>query len=352
MKVLNFTSKNDYYNKKSLLNYFNVNRGDLYRYAVTVGSPSHIFNLRHHKNLWDICNYRIQLIDSFFEIRDSEVSLKNIEYLELSEKINLAYYMGMIFTQLIADKKFGIKQLFHIQPTDFDKQNSNYLVHTKTSSGKIPDLIGIDYNKKIHIFEAKASTKASSMKKSVDKGISQLESVKHIVFNNNSGQNYIAKNYSSGLKSNDDRYVVAVQPTSVKVNELVINVIDPLPQGGTKLELNIDYFTLKHYSFIMELFQNATIDKELVQDFCVIKNEQKNIIIGLKEEIFHILEETYIIFKKNKFLSKDLSNINGLFQKVSECLSMENISLSKLETWDIGVGNDGILVGVMDKMRK
>lgn len=342
MDLFEYGNENDYKAKNYIsINSLSVSKADLLRAAIKVGSSNSAGN-------FDILKYRKQILDSFFMVNNNEVTLKNIDYLETSEKVSISYFLGMIFTQLVAEQQFGISQLFHLQPTDFDKLNKSYFVHT-SKKGLIPDLIGVDVNNQIYLFEAKGSTRTDKMNSAVSNGVQQLLSVDKVIFINNVAYKLYEAQYFPEFKHGSNRYVVATQPNKDKGNKLVTSIIDPLPEGDIQLVLNIDYYTFKYYSFVLNLLRNGRIEKDLIPGFCIVKNEEENILIGLNKELFNVLKKfdeasnfqqssnNFVFLSKKKMFSAldkfydVLSNYTDLFHKLNDYFDVWEQSINIID---------------------
>ena len=75
---------------------------------------------------------------------------KDYRQLDPSEKVNLSYWIGMVFTALLAKELLEVKQLLHASCL-----NPQRMVMTNSSSRSLADLVGRDSHLKWHVLEAK-----------------------------------------------------------------------------------------------------------------------------------------------------------------------------------------------------
>ena len=144
----------------------NLTWAKLLHAACTVGKPSNPF-LRTHRNfsLFDWI-FRWSLIQAHLEVASTKRIVRSgvLKSLEPTEKVAVAYFLGMALTKLIADEKLGIPALIHM--------------HTFTKGKNVtPDLLGESFGPHTRhewfCFEAKGSTNRSE-KRQMNEALYQL----------------------------------------------------------------------------------------------------------------------------------------------------------------------------------
>ncbi|PJN86846.1 hypothetical protein [Bacillus sp. mrc49] len=330
-----YNSKTDYMDRvvASSGTYF-CSKFTVLRGALTVGlAPKEYLSIPK-----EVAEWKLATVNAFIEFSTSPLTMKNITHLETSEKVNVAYFLGMVFSQIYMQTHYGLRHLEHLR-------NSGIKVSKRTTRKMNPDLWGISTtlitsktppSPKSFLVEAKGSTTRSTYfnDENVDKAARQLGVVTQINYKSSAGAK--PQIFNSSL-SNLEKLVVATHPNDN--GEITQHIVDPTNGQDNVVEVNGDETVYKHYLGIMNLIANETIIPSTKSGikFKVVEYKKLGCFVGISEKVFDIVYES---FKGKKVTSKSLEGINNKINKELDDLNL----LNNIESENLSIGIDGIIV--------
>lgn len=312
-----------------------INRLTLIRNAITVGlGPKKIKYLNKDLLEWKVSNI-LTFIDS-----NKGYSFKNIDNLESTEKVTVAYYIGMVFAQLYMEKRCKTRFLLHLNSPGITVRN--YLERSLK-----PDFFGIDKNKNGYLIEAKGTLQRAgrfSTKKKIEKAVHQLESVSRVEYRS-SGSFHIFSQHIPSQYLN--KLVIATHPNVLNKGNLDIkqhiievhpcfNSHTPYNPYEMSITFDVNKTIFHHYIALKEMISLAenNILVELRQipgtTFRMISLNKLNCSIGLSEEIYQTL-------------NTDAAN-QGLYEQINSTLDRIEIREANINQESFSLGSDGIIV--------
>lgn len=321
------------YKKRHMVmdNFYEININTIRRCAIVVGTNPWLEEVPK-----EVLKWKLSLIEAYIDTLNGRLDIKNIGYLEKTEKAAVSFFIGMIFAQVIAQELFGIRQLYHLEK----KGEERFIV---TSTGKSPDLCGYCRRSgRAFLFEAKGATvpvkgDPEFFKNSIVKeGCIQLNSVSRVAFTH-TGRTY----WGRDLK----KLVVATHPNSE--NQIINQIIDPINFRKKKIVIDSDLMAFKYYFNIISLIEThkSFIHSEAFGEFRVLNVMEYDFNIGLKEEIYQILRPYYLEYKQNVDV-----NLSGIYLKINQVLDIfendkrKNLRNDKQENLrNISLGIDGVI---------
>lgn len=268
----------DYYLLKDSI--LNIHGREIIHAIFTYGMPSVYLNYGYTKKRYKEIMYKKFMIESVLdEERGYLMQNALFDLLDPTEKTNISYYYGMIFTKLISRKVFDVPILIHLSL--FEKLYKGAITYTGATKIR-PDLIG--YNSvtdKWSVWEAKGN------KAGLNKALNQLDVINTI--------NKKKPDLKVACAAYFDKY-------------LKVKVIDPVDSG----EVNIIIDTNKMYEFyyraIFELIEgnNTKTENGIISSNINLFNTR--IDIGLPVEIFNC-----IYGQKSNELSKIVPNCKEMY---------------------------------------
>ncbi|MFD1886696.1 hypothetical protein [Paenibacillus wenxiniae] len=326
-----------------------VNKGALYAACVTVGLG---LDINEHKVPIEVVSWKERMIDAFVDDSDTYFKLKNINYLESSEKVTIGFFFGMIFAHAMAQSRYNIRVTAHLT----DPKLITYSL--KPGKKNYPDLFGIGPKNKGYLIEAKGS---SSIKKGspAKKAKEQLESIDEIEFTSNG--NTIAYKYN-----NLTRIISHIYPkklnNSKKEEILFMDIIDPEPEKGDKISINADEMSLKYYFKLVDLliYQKTEIKTLNGQRFILfdVPCHSEKLKLGLLLKIYEIYEPQVKLIKeaiKEKIEQGDEYDLawtltfgNNTYETVRETLEPLEFTHLKIDHdpetgFEYSIGPDGVI---------
>lgn len=337
----NYANVGEYKKFKRDKNYkdkkLNANRLTLLRAAITVGlTPKAHLNLSR-----ELLEWKISTMLTFVDTK-SNYKIQNVEDLEMSERISVAYFIGMVFANIQMQKEYNVRHLMHIS-------SPGNTVVLKPGVKKSPDLWGINYKtKKSYLVEAKGSLVCSEYfarrnYKRINDAKEQLEAVLQIEYKvDNNTEIY------NDSKGNLNKLIIATHPNEAK--EMLQHVIDPSKgeEGVITLEGNEVIYNYYYHLVKFIKFSNSKVI-ELPQmpnfKFRVFKLETFNYSIGLLENIYEVIEPFIEASLENNNNSVYKDDLQGMDFSVNHSLDeMESISNNNMDTEVTSLGPDGIIV--------
>ncbi|WP_144555712.1 hypothetical protein [Bacillus pumilus] len=312
-----------------------INRLTLIRNAITVGLGSKkIKNLNKDLLDWKVSNI-LTFIDS-----DNGYSFKNLDNLESTEKVTVAYYIGMVFAQIYMQQKHKTRFLLHLNSPEIKVTNypNKFLK---------PDFFGIDNKRSVYLIEAKGTLQRAGRFTTLDnirKAVEQLEAVNTVEYHL-SGNSYI---YSQHLPSQYlNKFVIATHPNAlnkgnIDIKQHIIEVHQcfnsniPYNPNENSITFDINKTIYHHYIALKEMISiaenNTVIELRQIPGttFRMISLNKLNCSIGLSEEIYQIL-------------NTDAVN-QGLYEQINSTLDRLEMRDSYINQESFSLGYDGIIV--------
>ncbi|MEI2400102.1 hypothetical protein [Paenibacillus phytohabitans] len=326
-----YTSVKKYIERKSRTKFiqsFHSNKLTLIRGALIVGlAPK-----AHLKLTKELIDWKISTIVAF--INDtSPFEIQNADELEMSERVTVAYFIGMVFAQIHMQKKYQVRHMEHLK-------SSGITAKSRVKDKKNPDLWG--YNpkkKKSYLVEAKGSTVPTDYfdNDKIRKAEKQLNAITEIQYSSPGGT-LIFNKASSNLK----KIIIATHPNLNK--EIMQHVIDPIKEEDKIIKINGDELVYKHYSHLIKFIKSGeskSIELEKLPGlkFRVVDYISLNCSIGVLEEIYNLLEH---ITEKDNITEEDIRNVSTEINKFLDNIDDYFIGTSEFKDFSIGI--DGVLV--------
>ena len=237
---------------------------DLCRAYITVGYPLSIRHLQRFPIwIWKAIGFP-RLI--FLLKANKYWSLKNfVGSLDSSEKRMNSYELGMLFTNLVAEKYMGIVWLRHVD--QMIKKGRIKIKNGKKLKGRRGDLVGMDRRTNWHVIEAKGRT--NKVKSVLDQ----------------------AKNQAEQISSINGQPPVTQSGSLVLLNGKSITTLIKDPSEEEKVEIFVDKeaFLLGYYEVIFMLLETFGYHQEHIigrkyDAFRIIVNDNK-ITVGVLSKI-------------------------------------------------------------------
>lgn len=289
------------HNGKRFNSDYGININTIRRCAIVVGRNPWVA-----KDPLEVLKWRLSLITSFIEVIPSgEICIKNINYLETTEKSSVGYMLGMIFTQIFAQELLGIRQLLHLTGEEVNV----------TTVGKSPDLCGFNKSKnRAYLLEAKGSTILSNKmdNDTVKTACTQLDSVSQIEFTRIEGK----------FRGNSlTKYIIATHPN---INgEFEQEIIDPDEEETCSITVDCDLMILKHYYNVYAILKKFKEEQFVKDEFIFVKIKSHGFNIGMLKKIFEYLDPIYEEASPNIFRkvgNLKIRNYNDIYTKVNKNL--------------------------------
>ncbi len=238
-----YNQKYDYLNSKSCTC---ISIYDFIRATLTLGS---LDSSSCYKRSFRLHSFRLGACLSAISLLEFDGNLKlNKDYneLDLSEKIFVNYWYGMIFTKIVAEQIFLVPWLGFVDncPVKIEKDDEE----TKSR----PDYVGLDINSGWHVFEAKGTK--NKTKDMENRAITQAKMIKKIANKKPKTSNAcIAELSASGVK---------------------IYLYDPVPDDDEHNGNNGDNVEGDHKAFLKAYYQS------LISFIIENDNEQTSFKVG------------------------------------------------------------------------
>lgn len=325
----NYTSVSDYKDRiTSSRQVFYANKLTLIRGAITAGLAP-----RAHLNITrEVLEWKIATMLAFINT-SSPFTIKNVSDLETSEKVTVAYFIGMVFAQIQMQNMYNVRHLMHLK-------SDNITVTSSPGDLKNPDLWGLDYiTGQSYLVEAKGSTKCGRYFSNsyVNKAEIQLNAILQVHYN--LGGHTTTYDQAS---FNLNKLIVATHPN---INgEIMQHVIDPKNEEQKILDINGDEMVYKHYANLVKFINNEEAKSIEINNisgvkFKMIDLDSFNCSIGIMENIYEILKP----YTKVENLTEAI--LSNLHQEVNDSLDELDKLISKIPDNDkFSIGIDGIIV--------
>lgn len=332
-----------------------INRLTLIRNAITVGlGPKKIKDLNRDFLEWKVSNI-LTFIDS-----NKDYSFKNIDHLESTEKVTVAYYIGMVFAQLYMQKKHKTRFLLHLNSPGITVTNYPYKFLK-------PDFFGIDNKKNGYLIEAKGTLQRAGRFTTLDnirKAVDQLESVFTVEYYSSGSYSIFSKRLPS---DNFKKLVIATHPNLLNLgntdirqhiievhdDDVIVTLMKTANNGGPtgsnndpsnpsnstnfdglNLTIDMDKSILNYYSVFIKLITSE--DPNVIEvdgipnaTFRIVHLEKLNCSIGLLDPIFLSLVDT---------------DTDGIYEIVNSKLDSLEVREDHLNNDSYSLGSDGIIV--------
>lgn len=326
----NYASVRDYKNRltTSSNQAFYANKLTLIRGAITVG----LARKGHLNTTREVLEWKIATILAFINT-SSPFTIKNVADLETSEKVTVAYFIGMVFAQIQMQKIYNVRHLMHLK-------SDNITVTSSPGDLKNPDLWGLNYiTDQSYLVEAKGSTICSNYFNNsyVDKAEIQLNAILQIHYNLNG----CTTTYNRA-SLNLNKLIVATHPNIG--GEIIQHVIDPKNEEQKTIDINGDEMVYKYYAHLVKFINNEKAQSIKISTlpnikFKIIDLDSFYYSIGIMEEVYNLLEPY------TKTINLTESILRNLHQKVNNSLDELNKLINKIPDNDkFSIGIDGIII--------
>ncbi len=325
----NYASVSDYKHRITSSNHvFYANKLTLIRGAITAGlAPKTHLNITREVLEWKIATMLA------FITASSPFTIKNASDLETSEKVTVAYFIGMVFAQIQMQKMYNVRHLMHLK-------SQNITVTSSPGDLKNPDLWGLNYvTGQSYLVEAKGSTKCSEYFSNsyIEKAETQLNAILQVHYN--LGGHTTTYDQAS---SNLNKLIVATHPNLN--GEIMQHVIDPKNEEQKSLYVNGDEMVYKHYAHLVKFINNTEAKSIELKDisgvkFKIIDLDSFNCSIGIMENVYEIIKPHTKVENLTKVI------LSNLHQEVNNSLNELDKLINKMPDNDkFSIGIDGIIV--------
>lgn len=304
-----------------------ANKLTLIRGAITVGlAPKAHLNLSRELLEWKISTM-LAFIDT-----NSLFAIKNVNDLEMSERVTVAYFIGMVFAQIHMQKTYNVRHLEHLKSPGIG-------VFSRPGDLKNPDLWGIDLRTgQSYLVEAKGSTASANYfdNAKITKAESQLNAILQI---NHTVAGVTTIFNGASLK----KLIIATHPNIN--NEMMQHIIDPIEENQKIIKVQGNEMVYKHYLHLanfLRIENSNVVEISRIPNvkFRVINLEMFNCSIGLLEDIYQVLKPKLVIEVPSE---EDLVGINEKINSILDTYELEfNTEFQNDEKYSIG--NDGVIV--------
>ncbi|MDO0982054.1 hypothetical protein [Staphylococcus hominis] len=322
--VLAYKARHPMHVTKQILS---ANKLTLIRGAITVGlAPKAHLNLSRELLEWKIATM-LAFIDT-----NSLFTIKNVNDLEMSERVTVAYFIGMVFAQIHMQKMYNVRHLEHLKSPGIG-------VVSRPGDLKNPDLWGIDLRTgQSYLVEAKGSTASANYfdNTKITKAETQLNAIRQI---NHTVAGIKTVFNGASLK----KLIIATHPNIN--NEMMQHIIDPIEENQKIINVQGNEMIYKHYMHLanfLRIEDSKVIQISRIPDvkFRVINLEMFNCSIGLLEDIYQVLKPKLVIELPRQ---EDLLGINEGINSILDTYELEfNAEFQNDEKYSIG--NDGVIV--------
>ena len=241
---------------------------DLFRAAITVGRKSWDDVVRHgHHSRLEII-YRSTMIGANLSSSDRNEFTKTDAYksLDPSEKSAISYFLGLSFAKLAAEQLLGIPWLVHLDCL------SDLSIDLRNSCR--PDLVGVDYQGRWGVFEAKGRT--NNLEKTlIQKAKKQTQMVRKI--------------------NGSDPWVRVASISYFLYHNLKLHLEDPDEIHSDAIDFEIpggeDQFLKYYYQPFISLIENSQSSQEEVagRTINVVELVEIDLAVGLDAQVQEIL---------------------------------------------------------------
>lgn len=327
----NYSSVTDYLDRNAVY----ASNQSLYASKLTVIRGALIVGLApkaHLRLTKELVEWKISTMLAFIDT-NSPFTIQNADELEMSERVTVAYFIGMVFAQIQMQSQYNVRHMEHLK-------NPGITPTSLPGDLKNPDLWGLNHRTgNSYLVEAKGSTVSKEYfnNQNVRKADSQLRAIIQIDYTVSG----VTSTYNQA-SSNLEKLIVATHPNSN--DEMMQHIIDPTDEEDKVVKVSGDDLVYKHYSQLVKLLggeEYKIIELEGLPNFKfrTIDFDAYNCSIGLLDEVYEVLKSLVV---KEEIVQEDLRDIN---REVSLVLDrFEKILNNNLENEQISVGIDGVIV--------
>lgn len=295
---------------------------DMFRYAVLVGGFSNYTVSASGKTFYhSMVNMALQPNGGFYTIGSD---YKNAEQ---SIKTSLSFFMGMFAAEIVAEKVYGIRNLYHLTDPVIISVKST---RTSTQTRRRPDFFGTDIGGQGFLFEAKGTAAARPANSTVLAAKNQLSAVDVV-----KAQAYGASRTFSGSAIN--RYVVA--SSFGKNGWLTYHCVDPGQEGDGEIVVDMDKAAVLRYQNIMSFIWDKPYSE--YGKYFIFDTEPYK--LGLYREIYsRLCEYEWLYTAGDGDIEKMIDNysFDGMYHFISERISDMEVSDSNA---DVSAGLNGVI---------
>lgn len=263
---------------------------------------------------------------------NSLFTIKTVNDLEMSERVTVAYFIGMVFAQIHMQKMYNVRHLEHLKSPGIG-------FISRSGDLKNPDLWGVDIRTgQSYLVEAKGSTARADYfdNTKITKAEIQLNAILQI--------NYEINGVTTTFNgANLKKLIIATHPNTN--NEMMQHIIDPIEENQKIIKVQGNKMVHKHYLHLanfLRMENSNVIEINRIPDvkFRVINLEMFNCSIGLLEDIYQVLKPKLVIEAPRE---EDLVGINEEINSILDTYELEsNVQFQNDEKYSIGI--DGVIV--------
>jgi len=249
-------------------------------------------------------NFRISMVKAFLNIEDLYIKRSvNFEQLDPSEKVSINYFLGMVFSSLVMQKRFQVRWMIHL---DLFEGKKDYLVGNKR-----PDFIGKKLSSSWNLIEAKGVQVRKSS--TIEKAKEQLVNLVSI----------------DGF--HPDYKLISILYGKGEA-DLTIDIIDPVEKGDIELETSgVDYVS-DYYASVINILKKEYSIKEIKGRKFIVKDIKcNNLFLGLDLFIFEEIQT---------------KSLDGMNDNVESYLKENDDNRNKMSAFEENffIGADGVYV--------
>lgn len=250
------------------------------------------------------------MISAFLNFEEAYIrKSENFYLLDPSEKGAINYFLGMVFSNLIATSRLDVVWLIHL-----DSYDKNLIAFTKNNRKK-PDFIGITKDDDRIVLESKGWTNKNN--NGISKALQQLHAVLSV-----EGDPNILKVASIFYEKGDN---------------LHLEVIDPKEKGLIQVFANHSDYLRDYYARIFLLLKDSREMKKLGNcDFITNQLNCNLIEVGLLKEVFDIIYQNR---NNNEYITENIKD--AIFKKVRDLKQIDKEN-------NISVGLDGTYLKILE----
>ena len=203
--------------------------------------------------------------------------IDDFRFAEPSFKVIGSTVLGMATTKVVAEKQFGVSQLFHLKDSIIFDRNKMKFYYGKR--GLIPDFFGLDDNRDPFLFEAKGtSLKKGVSTKKPDKSrmshaVDQLRSIALVQLANQTRASFHFYKGKSHYFNISNQYAIGVGFDS---GNLKVWEVDPESSSENSLIINSYQLIFDYYAAFADLIYGniiGSVERIKIGDHQFVRNE-------------------------------------------------------------------------------
>lgn len=259
---------------------------DIFRAAISVGRKDWKWVTKHGSLSLNELSFRVNMIQAFLVEDSTNHISRSSAFLELdpSEKTAISYFFGLVGAKLLAEKKFDVPWLMHLDVYTKYASEVDMLKVKKWREDREtrPDLLGLDRRRDWVVIEAKG--RSNFVREALEKAKTQTENLKTI-----NGQ-YPALRFG--------------MTTYFSKNRWRSHLLDPkkITQGAPNLDISPYQFIKDYYAPVYSILNGAlnNIDESTRTrkisfnngDYFITPLASTNLVVGMSTIVYNYITET------------------------------------------------------------